>query len=75
MKLECLVIEIRPIRNDDDSEADPAEIDRQFEAEPGTPEGDRSEVLVMLVEGYEPQHYPIPEPDPIDAIEYVMDVS
>jgi HTH-type transcriptional regulator/antitoxin HigA len=41
--------------------------------EPGTPEGDRLAVLIMLVEAYEAEHYPIPAPDPIELIRHVME--
>ena len=34
-----------------------------MEAEPGTPDADRVDVLVTLVEAYEAQHFPIPAPD------------
>lgn len=44
-----------------------------FDAEPGTPEGDELELLSLLIEKYEDEHYPIPDPDPIEAIEFVMD--
>ena len=64
---------IKPIKNDADYEAALAEIDRLFDAEPDTPEGDKLEVLVTLVEVYEDKHYDLPPPDPIDAIEYYID--
>ena len=38
-----------------------------------TPEGDRLDILALLVEAYEEQHYPIPDPDPVAALEYYMD--
>jgi len=66
-------MEIRPIKTEADYEAALAEIEQLFEAEPGTPEGDRLEVLTTLVEAYEDAHYPIPAPDPIEAIQYYME--
>ena len=57
-------MEIRPIHSAADYEAALAEIERLFDAAPATPEGDRLDVMVTLVEAYEAQHYPIPEPDP-----------
>ncbi len=39
----------------------------------GTTEGDRLEVLTTLVEAYEERYYPIPEPDPVEAIRYYME--
>jgi HTH-type transcriptional regulator / antitoxin HigA len=56
-----------------DYEAALSEIKDLFDAAPGTPEGDRLEVLVTLVEAYEEQHYKLPLPDPVEAIVYFMD--
>lgn len=50
-----------------------AKIDRIFDAEPNTPAGDRLDILALLVEAYKEQHYPIPAPDPVAALEYYMD--
>ena len=33
-----------------------------MEAEPGTPEGDRLDVLATLVEAFEARHFPVPRP-------------
>jgi HTH-type transcriptional regulator/antitoxin HigA len=40
---------------------------------PGTPEGDELELLSLLVENYEREHYPILAPDPIEAIKFRME--
>ena len=61
---------IRPIKTETDYQAALAEIERLFDATPGTPEGDRLEVLTTLVEAYEERKYDIPLPDPIDALRY-----
>jgi HTH-type transcriptional regulator / antitoxin HigA len=66
-------VDIKPIRTEEDYEAVLSEIERLWGVEPGTPEGDRFEVLVTLVEAYEDQHYEILSPDPIDAIEYYLE--
>jgi HTH-type transcriptional regulator / antitoxin HigA len=66
-------MEIKPIRTEDDYQEALAEIERLFDAEPDTPEGDQLEVWVTLVEAYEENHYAIPLPDPIEAIEYHME--
>ena len=66
-------MEIRPIKTEADYETALAEIEALFEAEPGTLEGDRLEVLTTLVEAYEDAHYSIPSPDPIEAIRYYME--
>lgn len=66
-------MEIRPIKSDADYQVVLEEIEGLFDAAPDTPEGDRLEVLVILVEAYEEKHYNIPKPDPIEAILYHME--
>jgi len=66
-------MEIRPIKTEADYQAALDEIESLFDAKPGTPEGDRLEVLTTLVEAYEERHYSLPMPDPIAAIEYYME--
>ncbi|MFL7870588.1 MAG: type II toxin-antitoxin system HigA family antitoxin, partial [Anaerolineales bacterium] len=66
-------MEIKPIKTEADYEAALKEIERLFDAEPGTPESDRLEVLTTLVEAYEDEHYAIPAPDPVEAILYYME--
>lgn len=39
----------------------------------GTPEADELELLTLLLHAYEEEHYPIPPPDPIEAIKFRMD--
>ena len=64
---------VRPIKTEADYHAALAEIERLFDATPGTLKGDRLEVLTTLVEAYERKHYSIPAPDPIEAIKYYME--
>jgi HTH-type transcriptional regulator/antitoxin HigA len=66
-------MEIRPIRTKADYRAALKEAERLWDAEPGTAEGDRVEVLVTLIEAYEAKHYPIAAPDPITAIEFMLE--
>lgn len=67
-------MEIKPIRNEDDYQAALVEIEALFDSAPGTPGGDRLDVLVTLVEAYENKHYPIPDPDdPVEVLEYYME--
>jgi len=66
-------MDIRPIRTKADYRAALKEVERLWEAEPGTPEGDHVDVLVTLIEAYEAKHFPIPAPDPIAAIEFMME--
>ncbi|MBI3154337.1 MAG: hypothetical protein HYZ20_02915 [Burkholderiales bacterium] len=68
-------MDIRPIRTEADYRAALAEVAPLFdrEPEPGTPQGDRFDVLVTLIETYERQHFPIAAPDPIEAIRFRME--
>jgi HTH-type transcriptional regulator/antitoxin HigA len=66
-------MEIEPIKTETDYEAALKEIERLFDAKPGTPESDRLEILATLVEAYEDEHYAIPAPDPVEAILYYME--
>jgi len=43
-----------------------------FDALPDTPEGDEAELLVILIEKYEDENFPIEAPDPIEAIKFRM---
>ncbi len=66
-------MELKPIRTKAEYKAALREIETLFDAPDKTPEADRLEVLVMLVEKYEAQHFPIPAPDPIDFLNYAME--
>ena len=67
--------DIRPIRTRADYKAALAEVSPLFDREPqpGTPEGDRFDVLVTLIEAYEREHFPIEAPDPVEAIKFRME--
>ena len=64
---------IRPIRSEADYDEALGEIDRLMGAVPDTPESDKLEILVTLVERYESEHWAIEPPDPISAIHHVME--
>ncbi len=66
-------MEIRPIKTEIDYEAALAEIETLLDAEPNTPECDKLDVLATLIEAYEAEHYDLPDPDPIDALEYYLE--
>jgi len=67
------MMDVRPIRTEADHQAALAEIETLMNAEKGTPEGDRLDVLATLVEAYEAAHVPIDAPDPISAIFFMME--
>lgn len=64
---------ILPIRTKADYRAALRDVERAWDAVPGTPLGDRVEILVTLIEAYEAKHFAIPAPDPIAAIEFMME--
>ena len=68
-------MEIRPIRTAADYKTALGEVSAHFdnEPEPGTPDGDRFDVLLTLLEAYEAKHYPIDLPDPVEAIKFRME--
>ena len=68
--------DVHPIRNEVDYERALAEIDTLIKQSPDgeTPEGERLELLSVLVSDYEARHDPIQPPDdPIAVIEFYMD--
>jgi HTH-type transcriptional regulator/antitoxin HigA len=49
-------------------------IDKQFDkkVKPDSPMGEKVQVALLLIKQYEDEHYPIPKPDPIEAIKIKM---
>jgi HTH-type transcriptional regulator / antitoxin HigA len=66
-------MEIKPIRTKADYRAALKEIEGLMPAEADTPEGERLDVLVTLVEAYEKRRYPLDLPDPVEAIKFRME--
>jgi HTH-type transcriptional regulator/antitoxin HigA len=67
-------MEIKPIRTEADYQATLKEVENLLDSQSGTPEGDRMDVLVTLIEAYEARHDPIPEPDdPVEVLRYYME--
>lgn len=66
-------MDVTPIKTDADFRAALAEIERLWDVEPDTPDGDRLDILMTLVEAYERRHHPMPPADPIAAIEFMME--
>ena len=66
-------MDIRPLRTKKDYEAALATIEQLMGAKRGSPEGDRLDCLVTLVEAYEARHFPLDLPDPVEAIKFVME--
>lgn len=66
-------MDIKPIRTDADYRMALREIESLMMAKPDTPEGEKLDVLVTLVEAYERKHYPLDLPDPVEAIKFEME--
>ncbi|GHB76541.1 helix-turn-helix domain-containing protein [Persicitalea jodogahamensis] len=66
-------MEIKPIRSEEDFQAALERLELIFDAKRGTPEGDELEVLSILIDKYENEHFPIGMPDPIEAIKFRME--
>lgn len=68
---------MNPIQTEEDYKVALSEVSRFFDATtepvPGTPESDRLEVLVTLIEAREAEIAPIGLPNPIGAIEFDLD--
>lgn len=66
-------MEIAPIKTKRDYRRTLKEIEGLMTARRNTPEGDRLDVLVTLVEAWEAKHYPLNLPDPVAAIRHHME--
>jgi HTH-type transcriptional regulator / antitoxin HigA len=64
---------IKPIKTKKDYLAAMNRLEVIFDAKPGSPDGDELEVLGILIDKYEQEHYPINFPDPIEAIKFRME--
>ena len=64
---------IEPVKTDTDYRAALKEIEALMSAEFDSPEGEKLDVLVTLVEAYERKHYPLDLPDPVAAIKFEME--
>jgi HTH-type transcriptional regulator/antitoxin HigA len=65
----------KPIKTDQQYRRALKEIEGLMAARRNTPEGDRLDVLVTLVQAWEAKHYPRALPDPIEAIKCHMTCS
>jgi HTH-type transcriptional regulator / antitoxin HigA len=68
-------MDIKPIRTRSDYRATLKVVETLMRAKANTPEGDRLDVLVTLLEAYERKHFPMDLPDAVEAIKFRMDQS
>jgi HTH-type transcriptional regulator / antitoxin HigA len=63
----------KAIKTEDEYNQALKRLERIFDAPADTAEGDEAELLSILIEKYEDEHYPIEAPDPIEAIKFRME--
>lgn len=66
-------MDIQPIKTEKDYNAALQIIEKLWDSKEGTPDGDRLDILITLVDAYEQINHPIYPPDPVAAIEFHMD--
>ena len=66
-------MDIRPIKTNADYRAALKEVAGLMMAGPDTPEGEKLDVMVTLIEAYEAKHFPMDLPDPVEAIRFEME--
>lgn len=67
------IMRLKPIKNEKDYQNALERLEVIFDAPIDTREGDEAEILSLLIENYENEHYPIESPDPIEAIKIRME--
>ncbi len=66
-------MDIKPIKTDSDYRIALIRLEEIFDALVGTPESDEADILGLMIDEYEKEHYPIEAPDPIEAIKIRME--
>ncbi len=66
-------MKLKPIKNKTQLNRALKRVDELWDAKRNTDKGDELDVLMMLVEKYEEEHYPIPPSDPVEAIKFLME--
>jgi len=66
-------MKLRPIKNDRELNEALKRIHELWAAKPNTTKSDELEILTLLVEKYEDEHYAIPASDPVEAIKFLME--
>ena len=66
-------MKLKPIKTEKDYRNALDRLEVIFDAPTHTMEGDEAEILSLLIENYENEHYPIEAPDPIEAIKIRME--
>jgi len=64
---------IKSIKTETDYREALKEIESLMTAESNTPQGEKLDILVTLIEAYERKHFPLDLPDPVEAIKFEME--
>jgi len=64
---------IKPIKTDPDYRAALKEVESLMMAAPDTPNNEKLDVMVTLIEAYEIKHFSMDLPDPVEAIKLEME--
>ena len=64
---------VKPIKSEADYRNALARLDMIFDAPIDSKDGDEAEILALLIEDYEDEHFLIEAPDPIEAIKIRME--
>ncbi len=73
MQTKFNIMNIKPIKTEQDYQDALNRLEAIFDAKSGTTEGDELEILGLLIDNYENKHFPIDLPDPIEAIKFRME--
>ena len=66
-------MEIKVLKTEEDYQKALKSFEEVFHAPIDSKEGDEADLLAVLIEKYEDEHYPIDAPDPIEAIKFRME--
>ncbi len=66
-------MKLKPIKNDRELHRALKRIEELWGAKSGTPKGDELDILMLLVEKFEEEHFAIPASDPVQAIMFLME--
>lgn len=64
---------VKPIKTKKDYNQALEKLETIFDAKKGSRAGDELEVLSILIEKYEDEHFPVGLPDPVEAIKFRME--
>lgn len=64
---------VKPIKTEKDYNQAMERLEAIFDSGKGSTQGDELEILSILIEKYEDEHFPIGLPDPIEAIKFRME--